>query len=134
MKFPVVTAVLTLATLAAGSPIAVPTNIISTDSTAGSIEKRSETRGGLYACTDDNFRGHYDFSADLASQISSIGPEPGSSCNLYPAKGCAGPSMIGGVGNMNDARYPGYPKLKDVGLDNFFVSYRCEGVGIAISK
>ena len=37
--------------------------------------------------------------------------------------------MIGGVSNLINAQYPGYPKLKAIGLDNLFVSYKCLGVG-----
>jgi len=58
MKLSAAAVVFTLATLVAGSPIAVSTKTASTNSVDGSIEKRSSTTGGLYPCTNDNFGGH----------------------------------------------------------------------------
>ena len=70
MKYTVFTAVLTLATLVAGSPITVSTHQASTDSDDGSVEKRTSGMSRLYACTDDNFKGHCEHLSSPYDQCS----------------------------------------------------------------
>ncbi|CAO1603233.1 hypothetical protein XANCAGTX0491_006825 [Xanthoria calcicola] len=83
----------------------------------------------VYVCTDSNFRGRcenlestkqgcYTLFNGFSDQISSIGPDAGTTCTLYDDVGCGGASLGGIV-------RPGIYNLADYGFNDRASSYRC---------
>jgi hypothetical protein len=70
MKFITIAAIFALATVVAGSPIALSTSTSTADSVAEPVEKRSPSVSGLYACTGEDFGGQCEYLSSPFNQCS----------------------------------------------------------------
>ncbi|KAL8665201.1 MAG: hypothetical protein Q9202_002423 [Teloschistes flavicans] len=83
----------------------------------------------LYVCIDINFGGScrnldttrqacYDFINGFDNSISSLGPDPGTNCEIWDGLGCRGDTISGIV-------YPGISDLRDYNFNDRTSSYLC---------
>ncbi|KZV70954.1 hypothetical protein PENSPDRAFT_752089 [Peniophora sp. CONT] len=94
------------------------------------LDTRAANAGGVFFCTDANFQGNCAYvtgfssgacvgvGSDFNDDVSSFGPDPGLTCNIYSDAGCTG-RLTGDVIN------PGINNLADFNNNDAKSSFSC---------
>ncbi|KAI0867528.1 hypothetical protein GGS24DRAFT_515320 [Hypoxylon argillaceum] len=109
-------------------PDGLPAELIPTEASSGSVEKRANA--GVYLCTDSYFNGYcvhivqpqfqcINLSGDLNDKVSSVGPDSPYYCLFYGAFNCDDSESHFGTFS------PGYNDLSTLGYNDKISSYIC---------